>query len=374
MSAAITRLPKQDFIEWYHKVFVPTIQGKKNLGEAFLDAFFPQVQDPVLRNWTVDNSAFSIILSTYADTAPSKKGNTSMNTTNTNVLASLTTGLSAEDQKLFIGLIDTNLIDGNKEGVTKALAQIVAAEILKNAVDNQSGDAVEDYDTSLNDCVIPRLKGLLGDVADELTKILPEVAKYAVENFERIRAIEAFKIETGATLYVAGLSVGTISIGEQYQEGWFKVVIKWEDGSKDDEYDFSTEQLRDLMNDGRFHITKPEPIKLPKVELIRITMLPDNVVTFADGATLTLETVDIDSKTFDGKATLPDGSEPTQLTGAGVAFIAEFFAAHGDIVSQTKECECGHDHGDKQADDNAFAATVSGCIDEPAVATDEAKQ
>jgi hypothetical protein len=45
-----------------------TIQGTKNLGEAFLDAFFPQTHDPVLRKWTVDNSAFSIILSTYTDT------------------------------------------------------------------------------------------------------------------------------------------------------------------------------------------------------------------------------------------------------------------------------------------------------------------
>jgi hypothetical protein len=68
MSTGIVRIPKQQFIKWYHETFMTTIQGTKNLGEAFLDAFFPQTHDPVLRKWTVDNSAFSIILSTYTDT------------------------------------------------------------------------------------------------------------------------------------------------------------------------------------------------------------------------------------------------------------------------------------------------------------------
>jgi hypothetical protein len=65
----IKRIKKDEFLLWYKEVFSPTIEGKAPLGAAFLDQFFPEIQDPVTRNWTMDASCFTIILCTYVDTS-----------------------------------------------------------------------------------------------------------------------------------------------------------------------------------------------------------------------------------------------------------------------------------------------------------------
>jgi hypothetical protein len=289
--------------------------------------------------------------------------------TKTNAFAALTANLPAEDQTLFTGMIDDNLINGNEEGVVKALAQLVAADILKNAVDNQSGDDPATFDTSLDDCVLPRLKGLLANVSAEVTKILPEVIEYAVQNFKLIKSAKDLKIEAGLVLYISSMSVGTATIEKEYEPGHFTVAVKWEDGSKNDDFDMSEQEIRDLIIEGRFHIEKPEPIQMPKVSLIRINMVAGNVVTFNDGATLTIDDADLNAKTFNGKAHVV-GEEEKTVEAAGIDYIVGFMQKHGMVTGQSMDhSDCEHCKSEAAADapaEEAFAATVSGCVDAPA--------